>query len=223
MYLLINGRGLIKYVSDMAVETGDGIKISPTLTIADSTFMIVEVEDDINIVADKYFYINEEYVENPNYIDPKAKADAVNERLTAVENIVEKKIENMDDETLRSYLRERNNETFAKYLDEHPLTWVDGNVYGVTKDDQLEITSNLTKYNLDLQLGIENPRLEWHEKGKKCTPWTVENLSALASAIGDYVYPYYSKCQEYKEQIIAATTREELLAIAFDYEITVEE
>jgi len=111
----------------------------------------------------------------------------------------------------------KNNEKLANYLATHPMTWVDGKQYGITKEDQNEIAMNLMSYQNDLALGVENPRLEWHAIHEACTPWTIENLSALSSAIREAVYPWYNKNQEYKTQIYACTSVSQLDEIQLIY------
>lgn len=111
-----------------------------------------------------------------------------------------------------------NKMRFAEYLKKHPLTWTDGKTYGVTLEDQQEIELNLSQYQLQVQAGIENPVLEWHAQHEACKPWTVENLTALAIAISQYVYPWFQKMNLYKEQIYSAETREEVYAIDLVYE-----
>lgn len=110
-----------------------------------------------------------------------------------------------------------NKMRFAEYLATHPLTWVDGKVYGVTLEDQSEIALNLQQYQIQVQAGVENPILEWHAMKEPCAPWTLENLSALAMAISAHVYPWFQKMNEYKGEIFACETREEVAAINLDY------
>ena len=106
---------------------------------------------------------------------------------------------------------------FAKYLSEHPLTWIDGKQYGVTMEDQTEIQLNISQYQIQIQAGLENPVLEWHSIHEKCEPWTIENLSALTLAIAEYVYPVFQKMNKYKEKIFAATSVADVNAISIIY------
>lgn len=120
-------------------------------------------------------------------------------------------------EEAKEFKQEKNNTLLAEYLNAHPLTWSDGKQYGITKEDQQEISLNLVSYQNDLAMGIENPRLEWHAIHEQCVPWTYENLAALSSAIRDAVYPWYQKNQAYKTQIYACTSMSELEAIELNY------
>lgn len=110
-----------------------------------------------------------------------------------------------------------NNRELASFLSKHPITFTDGKQYGVTLEDQQEISLNLQSYQMEVMAGVENPTLEWHAVHEACVPWTVENLTALALAIRAYVYPWYNLNQTYKEQIYAATTIKEVEAVTFDY------
>lgn len=114
--------------------------------------------------------------------------------------------------------QEENKKAFANFLTNHPLTWVDGKQYGVTEEDQAEISLNMNQYSMAVQAGAENPRLEWHARQEECTSWTVENLTALTLAISDFVYPYYRKMQQYKTQIYTASSYKEIKAIELNYE-----
>lgn len=113
--------------------------------------------------------------------------------------------------------QEENKMLFAEYLAAHPLTWVDGKEYGVTMEDQSEISLNINQYQIALQAGIENPILEWHARHEECTPWPLEQLVALSLAISEVVYPMYRRCQEYKIAIFGSATIEELAAIELSY------
>ena len=114
--------------------------------------------------------------------------------------------------------QEKNKALFAEYLASHPLTWVDGKQYGITQEDQSEIALNINQYQVAVAAGVENPTLEWHAKQEECSPWSLEQLSALSLAIAQVVYPKYHQMQEYKTQIFAATDIASLNAISIDYE-----
>lgn len=114
--------------------------------------------------------------------------------------------------------QEKNKVLFAEYLATHPLTWEDGKEYGITMEDQSEISLNLNQYQIAVQAGIESPTLEWHARHEECTAWTLQNLVALSMSISAAVYPMYRKMQEYKISIYGATSIEELNAIELSYE-----
>lgn len=113
--------------------------------------------------------------------------------------------------------QEENKARFANFLANHPLTWTDGKTYGTTLEDQSEISLNLTQYQLQVSAGVEHPILEWHAAKEACTPFSYENMLALTLAISSYVYPWFQKMNEYKEQIFAAETMEALKAIDLVY------
>lgn len=126
-----------------------------------------------------------------------------------------------------------NNEIFAMWLKQHPLTWTDGKQYGVTLEDQQEIALNLTSYEMEtravlsqlpddateetMAAALATVRLEWHAIHEACVPWTAEELTALSLAIRQYIYPAYNLNQTYKTAIFAATTRKEIADIELDY------
>lgn len=119
--------------------------------------------------------------------------------------------------------QEENKIAFATYLSTHPLTWVDGKQYGITEQDQAEISLNINQYQIAVQAGVENPTLEWHAKKEECSPWTLEQLAALSLAISNTVYPKYHLMQKYKTAIYSATTIEEINAIELIYEEEINE
>ena len=120
-------------------------------------------------------------------------------------------------DALRAAKQEQNKQALAEWLAAHPLTWTDGNVYGVTKEDQDEMNLNLAQYQLAVMAGEENPILEWHTQKKRCHSFTLAEFTALALAIRTYVYPYRQYQEAVKEAIYMAETKEELDAIQIDY------
>lgn len=136
-------------------------------------------------------------------------------------------IYNQEDGTFTSDLdqakydkQEENKKLFAEYLATHSLTWVDGKEYGITQEDQSEISLNLNQYQVALAAKVENPTLEWHARHEECVPWSLEQLSALSLAISNVVYPKYHLMQEYKTQIFEADSIDKLKAIELNYEDT---
>lgn len=113
--------------------------------------------------------------------------------------------------------QEKNKLLFAEYLASHPLTWTDGKEYGITMEDQSEISLNLSQYQIAVQAGIESPTLEWHARHEECQPWTLENLVALSMSISAAVYPMYRQMQQYKISIYGASSLEELEQVKLDY------
>ena len=123
-----------------------------------------------------------------------------------------------DLESAKLMKQEVNKTLFAEYLATHPLTWVDGKEYGVTLEDQSEISLNINQYQIALQAGVEKPTLEWHARQEGCKPWPVEQLVELSLAITNTVYPIYHKMNQYKTAIFSSTSFEELEAIKLTYE-----
>ena len=110
-----------------------------------------------------------------------------------------------------------NNGLLETYLKEHPIPWKDGKYYGVTQQDQSEISLNLMQYQLATAAGFSTS-LEWHALHEECREFTVEELSELALSISAYVYPLVRYNQSIKTIIYATTTAEELEKIIIDYE-----
>lgn len=133
----------------------------------------------------------------------------------------------LDEEKLREIQKDKlltqqqskqneNNGLLATYLKDHPIRWKDGKYYGVTQEDQSEISLNLTQYQLAVTAGL-SPSLEWHALHEQCRAFTVEELSALALSISSYVYPLVRYNQSIKSAIYGTTTADELEKIVIDY------
>lgn len=122
----------------------------------------------------------------------------------------------VDLDTLRATKQADNKKALADWLSAHPLTWTDGNVYGVTEEDQNEMAFNLTKYQFgsnDSQTSI----LEWHAQKKERHTFTFEEYKSLFFDIDAYVEPYRRHQESVKQAIYEARTADEINAIQIDY------
>lgn len=123
----------------------------------------------------------------------------------------------MDLDTCKEYKQNENNLALESFLSERTVEF-NGKQYGVSYADQNEMMSNLMQYQLSCQVNVETAVLEWHAKKEKCEPFTLEDFTALALLIKEFVYPYVAHCQDIKELIYACTTKEELQDIQINYE-----
>ena len=141
----------------------------------------------------------------------KAESEAYDEKYEIVDV--------PDTRTLDEIKAERqaeNKAALAAWLAAHPLTWTDGNVYGVTEEDQNEMSLNLQQYQVQVAAG-RSVNLEWHTQKKQCHTFTTEQYTALLLAIIDYVYPYRRYQEAVKAAIYAAETTEAVEAVVIDY------
>lgn len=141
----------------------------------------------------------------------KAESEAYDEKYEIVDV--------PDTRTLDEIKAERqaeNKAALAAWLAAHPLTWTDGNVYGVTEEDQNEMSLNLQQYQVQVAAG-RSANLEWHTQKKQCHTFTKEQYKALLLAIIDYVYPYRRYQEKIKASIYAAETAEAVEAVVIDY------
>lgn len=120
-------------------------------------------------------------------------------------------------ERQKEYKIAQSKQDLKTYLANNPMQWLDGNYYSVTEEKQNQLNSNLTLYQLSVTSG--SPRiLEWNCTGETCTEWTLENLTALALAIGNYVQPIVAQQRKIEVEIRNCTTKEELNSIEIKYE-----
>ena len=105
--------------------------------------------------------------------------------------------------------QEQNKKALASFLENSSIEWTDGERYGVTQDDQIELMLNKSQYEIK-KASNGNAVLQWHSKRKICREFSEEEFATLTNAIIDFVYPYVEKCQEIKEQIYSSTSYEEL-------------
>lgn len=127
------------------------------------------------------------------------------------EPVIEPETRTLED--VQSAHQAANCDALAVYLASHPITWTDGEKYGVTLDDQQLMLLNLSTY----KMGLTN-ELKWNSHTKKCRVFTGEEFGALTAAIDAFVRPRLELCQEYKERIFAAQTIQEVEAITFDFD-----
>ena len=127
------------------------------------------------------------------------------------EPVIEPETRTLED--VQSAHQAANCDALAVYLASHPITWTDGEKYGVTLDDQQLMLLNLSTY----KMGLTN-ELKWNSHTKKCRVFTEEEFGLLTAAIDAFVRPRVERCQDYKEQIFQAQTIQEVEAITFDFD-----
>lgn len=149
-----------------------------------------------------------------NYPSFKLQAEG---KTVALDEEKLKEFQNSKLLTQQQSKQNENNGLLATYLKDHPIQWKDGKYYGVTQEDQSEISLNLTQYQLAVTAGL-SPSLEWHALHEQCRSFTVEELTALALSISAYVYPLIRYNQSIKSAIYCTKTEEELEKIIIDYE-----
>lgn len=103
------------------------------------------------------------------------------------------------------------------YLEAHPITWTDGNQYSITREKQQQLTSKILSATLAHQTATPY-ELTWNATGAECTPWTLEELAALAFAIDARVTALVSYQQAKEVAMQAAATLEELEGVKVDYD-----
>lgn len=103
------------------------------------------------------------------------------------------------------------------YLEGHPITWTDGNQYSITREKQQQLTSKILSATIAAQTSTPYT-LTWNATGEECSPWTLENLAALAFAIDARVTALVSYQQAQEVAMREAATQEALEAIEVDYD-----
>ena len=153
----------------------------------------IEVDSLPNGNIGDYLYVNNEYIYSPLNTITEEQLNQLKEQKIALSKSM-----------------------LADYLQEHPMTWVDGNTYSVTSEKQSLLTSNLALYQIAVAAG-QPFKLTWNTTGEECKEWTYENLTALALAIGIYVKPFVSQQQEVEVTIRKCKTEKEINDVVIKY------
>lgn len=120
---------------------------------------------------------------------------------------------------VKEYMQNENKKNFSDFLKSTPLLWTDNKYYGVTQDDQLEMQTDLSTYNLKRSLGYSNWPLKWHDQKKSDRDFSVEEFNALLSAITDFVYPYRQRQAQIKQAIYDAISKDEIFQMDIEYRL----
>lgn len=123
-------------------------------------------------------------------------------------------------EELKAYTQEKNKKAFADFLYQNPLLGDDLKYYGITKEDQEEMQTDLTTYNLKQSMGYTDWKLKWHDQKKACREFTLEEFTTLYNAIVDFVSPYRELQEKYKQAIYDAKDKSEILNLKIEYKIS---
>lgn len=216
MYVLVNRKNIVvdilEYIRYIKLQSSNGIVVA------------CSEEEGTGVIGSDcdthYVLIQADTVNSPNavrIIEVDEVPSNVTPNLYKFDNETQSFVYRYSLDEAKELKQEKNKTLFAEYLASHPLTWNDGKEYGVTMEDQSEISLNLSQYQIAVQTGIESPTLEWHARHEECEPWTLENLVALSMSISAAVYPMYRKMQQYKISIYGATSLEELDKVELSY------
>lgn len=216
MYVLVNRENIVvdilEYIRYIKLQSSNGIVVA------------CSEEEGTGVIGSDcdthYVLIQADTVTSPNavrIIEVDEVPSNVTPNLYKFDNETQSFVYRYSLDEAKELKQEKNKMLFAEYLASHPLTWNDGKEYGVTMEDQSEISLNLSQYQIAVQAGIESPTLEWHARHEECEPWTLENLVALSMSISVAVYPMYRKMQQYKISIYGATSLEELDKVELSY------
>ena len=112
---------------------------------------------------------------------------------------------------------EMSKQLLAEWLENNPMTYIDGKMYSVTSEKQALLNGNLASYERAKAVGVEYP-LKWNSTGSECVSWDYTDLLTLSLTIAGYVAPKVSKQQEIELQIKACETVEEVNKIVINYD-----
>lgn len=117
----------------------------------------------------------------------------------------------------KTYRKEQSKKELESYLLNNPLrSSVHGSteeLYAITESKQFLLLLEINMKNI----GGDSYISSWNASGKKCEPWTLEELVALAGEMAAVVKPLVSYQQSIEEEITAASTIEDVKAIIFDF------
>ena len=112
--------------------------------------------------------------------------------------------------------QEYNKKQLELWLKEHPIKWKDNEYYGVSLEDQIEMSLNKMQYDIAVKQGQQGV-LEWHSIKNTCKTFTIEDFEELSLLISSYIYPYCRYQEEIKKQIYSCTSIESVKNITIDY------
>ena len=113
--------------------------------------------------------------------------------------------------------QEENKKKLAEFLSNSYVEF-NGKQYGVSEEDQTEMALNYMQYQISTAASLP-ATLEWHAKKEACVTFTEEDFLSLTMLIKNFVYPYMNLMQQYKEEIYACTSIDELNAIDLVYKL----
>ena len=119
-------------------------------------------------------------------------------------------------DNIKTKKQKQNNKALSDFLSSQVIIWTDKCNYGVTKEDQHEMSMIYTQYIMKKKIS-EDAKLMWHAKHCVNREFEEAEFISLMSTINEFVEPYIAKCQQIKEQIYNATTIDELRAIEIIY------
>ena len=120
-------------------------------------------------------------------------------------------------EEVKAQRIQQSKDDLDTYLEGHPITWTDGNQYSITREKQQQLTSKILSATLAAQTSTPY-ELTWNATGAECTPWTLEELAALAFAVDARVTALVSYQQAKEVTMREAATLEELEGVNVDYD-----
>ena len=179
MYVLVNRENIVvdilEYIRYIKLQSSNGIVVA------------CSEEEGTGVIGSDcdthYVLIQADTVNSPNavrIIEVDEVPSNVTPNLYKFDNETQSFVYRYSLDEAKELKQEKNKMLFAEYLASHPLTWNDGKEYGVTMEDQSEISLNLSQYQIAVQTGIESPTLEWHARHEEGEPWTLENLVGLS-------------------------------------------
>lgn len=120
-------------------------------------------------------------------------------------------------DSVKNEKQKMNKVALAEFLKNNPITF-NGELFGVTEDDQNEMSLNYMQYQI-AKIANVPAKLEWHSVKQACRTFEEAEYIQLTIAITNFVYPYLRQQESIKTAIYACTTRDEVAAIEIKYEI----
>jgi hypothetical protein len=167
MYVLLNRENIVVDILDnlryIKLQSSNGIVVACS---EEEGTGVIGSDCDIH-----YVLIQADTINSPNavrVIEVEEIPSTVTPNLYKFDNETQSFVYRYSLDEAKELKQEKNKLLFAEYLASHPLTWTDGKEYGVTMEDQSEISLNLSQYQIAVQAGIESPTLEWHARHEEC-------------------------------------------------------
>ncbi len=214
-------------ISFANIESFDGLKANLT-AIATEEIKVYVTDDSYSVYEDYTTLINPSTVTQAAdgtldvviILEKEDEISKLKKTIAALNPVSNLDTCSLDD--LKAYQIAKSKEALENYLEANPITSdCHGGIekqYTITKEKQALLTQEIAIVQMAIQEDIEY-QPSWNAAGEACTyDWTLEELKQLDFEAVMVVKPLVSHQQTIEVQIIAAQTKEDVLAVSIEYQ-----